>query len=104
MNDTVTSVFTVPEPINVQELTNELDGKLNIFNRITFAFSDPVKTHALVRWSENIFNKLSELMIFVSINYFQNQSPFMKKFNLYAVIPKTQAAFQVNSILCILVF
>ncbi|XP_014210903.1 ribonuclease P protein subunit p30 [Copidosoma floridanum] len=60
----------VPEPIDVSELKNLFKGKLNILSRITFSFSDPVKTHSM------------------------NQLTVLKKYNIYAVIPKTQAAFQ----------
>ncbi|NP_001123227.2 RNaseP protein p30 isoform X1 [Nasonia vitripennis] len=71
INENVTiPISTVPEPINVQDLYEEFKGKLKILNRITFSFSDPVKTHSL------------------------NQSPVLKKYNLFAVVPKTQAAFQ----------
>lgn len=38
----------VPEPIDVSDLKKIFKGKLNILNRITFSFSDPVKTHSLV--------------------------------------------------------
>jgi len=60
----------VPEPIDVSELKAEFKGKLNILSRITFSFSDPVKTHSL------------------------NQLTVLKKYDLYAALPKSQAAFQ----------
>lgn len=44
-----TAVSTVLEPINVQDLKEEFKDKLNILQRITFSFSNPVKTHSLVR-------------------------------------------------------
>lgn len=45
-NDTLVS--TVLEPINIQDLQEEFKEKLNILHRITFSFSNPVKTHSLV--------------------------------------------------------
>ncbi|KAJ8681043.1 hypothetical protein QAD02_016830 [Eretmocerus hayati] len=64
------AVSVVPEPFDLTDLKNEFKDKLNIINRITFSFSDPVKTHSL------------------------NQLPVLKKYHLYAVVPKSQAAFQ----------
>ncbi|XP_011493811.1 PREDICTED: ribonuclease P protein subunit p30 [Ceratosolen solmsi marchali] len=67
-NDTV--IPCIPEPIDVNDLLEEFKGKLNILHRITFSFSDPIKTHSL------------------------NQLPILNKYNLYAIIPKSQVAFQ----------
>ena len=41
-------VSTIPEPIFVNGLIPECELKLKVLNRITFSFSDPVKTHFLV--------------------------------------------------------
>ncbi|XP_058809288.1 ribonuclease P protein subunit p30 [Phymastichus coffea] len=65
-----TCPYCIPKPFNIQDLEMEFTGKLNIFNRITFTFSDPLKTHSI------------------------NQLAMMKNYDLYAVIPKTQNAFQ----------
>lgn len=39
---------TIPEPIDISTLKECFEGKLQIYNRLTFAFSDPTKTHTLV--------------------------------------------------------
>ncbi|XP_014607782.1 PREDICTED: ribonuclease P protein subunit p30 isoform X1 [Polistes canadensis] len=61
---------TFLNPIDVDDLVKEFEGKLNIFNRITFAFSDEEKTRLLNQWN------------------------VLKKFHVYSVIPKTSEALQ----------
>ncbi|XP_046411097.1 ribonuclease P protein subunit p30 isoform X1 [Neodiprion virginianus] len=61
---------TVPSPPDIADLISEYAGKLRILNRLTFVFGDPTRTHTL------------------------NQSSSLRKYDLYAVVPKTQAAFQ----------
>lgn len=61
---------TFLNPIDVDDLVKEFKGKLNIFNRITFAFSDEEKTRLLNQWN------------------------VLKKFHVYSVIPKTSEALQ----------
>lgn len=39
---------TVPNPLNIDDIVKEFEGKLRIFNRLTFINSDPLKTHTLV--------------------------------------------------------
>ncbi|CAK9822281.1 Ribonuclease P protein subunit p30 [Anthophora retusa] len=56
--------------VNIENLRKEFDGKLKIFNRITFLCSDPAKTHAL------------------------NHCSSLKKYDLYSFAPKTQNALQ----------
>ncbi|XP_015183792.1 PREDICTED: ribonuclease P protein subunit p30 [Polistes dominula] len=61
---------TFLNPIDIDDLIKEFEGKLNIFNRLTFAFNDEEKTRLL------------------------NQSNILKKFHVYSVIPKTSEALQ----------
>ncbi|KOC70190.1 Ribonuclease P protein subunit p30 [Habropoda laboriosa] len=58
------------ETVNIENLRREFDGKLKIFNRITFFCSDPTKAHAL------------------------NHCSSLKKYDLYSFAPKTQNALQ----------
>lgn len=60
----------VPEPLDLTDIKAEFEKKLNILSRITFTFGDVSKVHTL------------------------GQSHVLKKYDLYAVVPKTQAAFQ----------
>ncbi|XP_066601333.1 ribonuclease P protein subunit p30 [Prorops nasuta] len=60
----------LPNPFNIDELLTKFDGKLKILNRLTFVFSDPIRTHSM------------------------GHAPALKKYNLYAVAPKSQAAIQ----------
>ncbi|XP_078034984.1 ribonuclease P protein subunit Rpp30 [Augochlora pura] len=55
---------------DIDNIKEKYNGKLNIFNRITFHCSDPAKTHIL------------------------NHAQSLKKYDLYAFIPKTQNALQ----------
>lgn len=64
------NVCPLPEPLEIDDLTEEFRGKLNILSRITFSYSDPVRTHSL------------------------NQSAILKKYNIFAVLPKSKNAFQ----------
>lgn len=41
-------VCSLPEPLEIEDLVEEFKGKLNILSRITFSYSDPVRTHSLV--------------------------------------------------------
>ncbi|KAK2575740.1 hypothetical protein KPH14_003632 [Odynerus spinipes] len=68
-NNEVTS-SAVPDPLDIDDIITEFEGKLRIFSRLTFIYSDPAKTHIL------------------------NHCSNLKKFHLYSVIPKTQMAFQ----------
>ncbi|XP_043275520.1 ribonuclease P protein subunit p30 [Venturia canescens] len=61
---------TLPEPFNLTELKNEFADKLVILSRITFVFGDSSKIHTLT------------------------QSQILKKYDLYGLVPKTQAALQ----------
>lgn len=49
------AISNVPEPINVQDLDEKFKGKLEILNRITFSFSDPLKIHSLVSWNNKFY-------------------------------------------------
>ncbi|XP_047355772.1 ribonuclease P protein subunit p30 [Vespa velutina] len=64
------SSIMVPNPLDIDDLVKEFKDKLRIFNRLTFIYSDPLKTHIL------------------------NHCNSLKKFHLYSVIPKTKAALQ----------
>lgn len=70
LDNSKTSSSVIPDPLDIDELIKEYEGKLRIFSRLTFMYSDPAKTHIL--------------------NHCNN----LKKFHLYSVIPKTQVAFQ----------
>ncbi|CAK9807893.1 Ribonuclease P protein subunit p30 [Anthophora plagiata] len=58
------------DTVNIENLRKKFDGKLKIFNRITFFCSDPAKSHAL------------------------NHCSSLKKYDLYSFAPKTQNALQ----------
>ncbi|KAL2728718.1 ribonuclease P protein subunit p30 [Vespula squamosa] len=73
------SSIIIPNPLDVDDLVKEFEGKLRIFNRLTFIYSDPLKTHALVN---------------IIFSRFQNHCSNFKKFHLYSVVPKTKAALQ----------
>lgn len=60
----------LPEPLDLTELRNEFANKLTILSRITFLFGDSSKIHTLA------------------------QSQILKKYDLFGVVPKTQAALQ----------
>lgn len=62
--------FALPSPVDIRELVAEFEGKLRILSRLTFVYADPTRTHTM------------------------NQSSNLRKYDLYAVVPKTQAAFQ----------
>ncbi|XP_043671911.1 ribonuclease P protein subunit p30 [Vespula pensylvanica] len=64
------SSVTVPNPLDIADLVKEFEGKLRIFNRLTFIYSDHLKTHML------------------------NHCSNLKKFHLYSVIPRTKTALQ----------
>ncbi|XP_063983417.1 ribonuclease P protein subunit p30 [Diachasmimorpha longicaudata] len=61
---------TVVNPFDVEDVKKEFKGKLSILSRLTFTFSDTAKTYTL------------------------GQSNGLKKFDLYGVMPKNQAALQ----------
>ncbi|XP_029042098.1 ribonuclease P protein subunit p30 [Osmia bicornis bicornis] len=61
---------TIPETVDIESIRKEFDGKLKVFNRITFLCADPAKTHIL------------------------NHCPALKKYDLYAFAPKSQNALQ----------
>ncbi|XP_014233162.1 uncharacterized protein LOC106656612, partial [Trichogramma pretiosum] len=60
------------EPIDITEIKEEFSGKLNILHRLTFYFSDAMRMHTL------------------------NQLSVLNKYDLYAIVPKTQAALQMT--------
>lgn len=60
----------VPETVNLETVKRDFHGKLKIFNRISFSCSNPAKTHVL------------------------NHCTSLKKYDLYAFVPKTQNALQ----------
>ncbi|KAL7287097.1 hypothetical protein TKK_0018717 [Trichogramma kaykai] len=60
------------EPIDIKEIKEEFSGKLNILHRLTFSFSDAMRMHTL------------------------NQLSVLSKYDLYAIVPKTQAALQMT--------
>ena len=60
----------IPDAIDIEAIKKDFAGKLKIFNRITFLCSDPAKTHTL------------------------NHCTSLKKYDLYAIAPKTQNALQ----------
>ena len=57
-NSTDPVICPLPPPPEIKDLVDEFKGKLNILTRITFAYSDPVRTHALVVFSQIIINFL----------------------------------------------
>ncbi|XP_015112447.1 ribonuclease P protein subunit p30 [Diachasma alloeum] len=61
---------TVINPFDVEDIKNEFKKKLCILSRLTFTFADTAKTYTL------------------------GQSTGLKKFDLYGVMPKNQAALQ----------
>ncbi|XP_033227689.1 ribonuclease P protein subunit p30 [Belonocnema kinseyi] len=63
-------VCNLPAPLEIEDLINEFKGKLKILTRITFSFSDPVRTHSL------------------------SQSSLLQRYNIFAVLPKNKNAFQ----------
>ncbi|CAK9814146.1 Ribonuclease P protein subunit p30 [Anthophora quadrimaculata] len=69
-DESETSQSIILDTVNIENLRKEFDGKLKIFNRITFLCSDPAKTHAL------------------------NHCSSLKKYDLYSFAPKTQNALQ----------
>nr|XP_031831472.1 ribonuclease P protein subunit p30 [Nomia melanderi] len=60
----------IPNAFDIESIRKDFNGKLTIFNRITFFCSDPAKTHIL------------------------NHCADLKKYDLYAFAPKTQNALQ----------
>jgi len=60
----------VPEPLDISDIKAEFKDKLSILSRITFTFGDTAKVHTL------------------------GQSLTLKKYDIYAVVPKNHAAFQ----------
>ncbi|XP_076234324.1 ribonuclease P protein subunit Rpp30 [Calliopsis andreniformis] len=60
----------IPNLINIDSMRKDFEGKLKIFNRVTFLCSDPSKTH--------------------TVNHCAN----LKKYDIYAIAPKTQNALQ----------
>ncbi|XP_053985337.1 ribonuclease P protein subunit p30 [Hylaeus volcanicus] len=60
----------IPEVVDIENIKRDFHGKLKVFNRISFLCSDPAKTHAL------------------------NHCATLKKYDLYAFVPKTQNALQ----------
>ncbi|XP_076638704.1 ribonuclease P protein subunit Rpp30 [Colletes latitarsis] len=59
-----------PETVDIEDVKRDFHGKLKIFSRISFLCSDPAKTHVL------------------------NHCTSLKKYDLYAFVPKTQNALQ----------
>ena len=41
-------VCNIPAPLEIEDLIQEFKGKLRILTRITFSYSDPVRSHNLV--------------------------------------------------------
>ncbi|XP_043516421.1 ribonuclease P protein subunit p30 isoform X1 [Frieseomelitta varia] len=68
--DSEISQGIVFETIDIENIRKEFDGRLKIFNRITFFCSDFAKTHIL------------------------NHCSSLKKYDLYAFAPRTQNALQ----------
>lgn len=60
----------LPEPMNIENLKNEFKNKLHLLTRLTFSCSDPGKTYTLAHCTN------------------------IKKYDLYAIAPKTQNALQ----------
>lgn len=48
-------VCPLPEPMEMEDIIEEFKGKLNILSRITFSYSDPVRTHSLVCFELLVF-------------------------------------------------
>ncbi|OAD58136.1 Ribonuclease P protein subunit p30 [Eufriesea mexicana] len=69
-NDSEVSQSISFKTIDIENIRKEFDGKLQIFNRISFWCSDVAKTHIL------------------------NHCSNFKKYDLYAFVPKTQNALQ----------
>lgn len=101
-------VCNLPAPLEIEDLIDEFKGKLKILTRITFSFSDPVRTHSLVifflGYGNIVFYMRTELkfewIINKSINsLFQSQSSLLQKYNIFAVLPKNKNAFLVSQTL-----
>lgn len=60
----------IPEPIKLDEYKEQINGKLNLFNRLTIEYSDPSVSHACGRSSN------------------------FKKYHLIAALPTTETALQ----------
>ncbi|KAH8328446.1 hypothetical protein KR067_009565 [Drosophila pandora] len=76
-----------PEPHKIEHLRKEFQGKLRILQRLTILYVDVNVSHAMVNYKrkvflENEFNKL----------FLQSVSLNLRKFNLIAGQPKTDAA------------
>lgn len=69
-DDSEISPSIIPETVNIGDVRRQFEGKLKIFQRVTFFCSDPSKTHIL------------------------NHCSSLKKYDLYAFAPKTQNALQ----------
>lgn len=69
-SDSEISQNIIFKTIDIENIRKKFDGKLKIFNRITFFCSDFTKTHIL------------------------NHCSILKKYDLYAFAPKTQNALQ----------
>lgn len=61
---------SLPEPVDLKEISEKLNNKLNLFNRLTIIYSEPSVSHAC------------------------NRSPNFKKFHIIAALPTTESAFQ----------
>lgn len=61
---------TLPEPVDLKQFSDKINGKLNLFNRLTVIYSDPSVSHAC------------------------NRSAVIKKYHIIAALPTTESAFQ----------
>ncbi|XP_048508163.1 ribonuclease P protein subunit p30 [Athalia rosae] len=71
LGDESSPVTTLPNPDIIKDLIPEFAGKLRILSRITFIYTGITTTQAL------------------------NQTPNLRKYDLYAVAPQTQEAVQI---------
>lgn len=67
---TKTGSDPIPEPVDLKEISDKINGKLKLFNRLTIVYSDPAVSHAC------------------------SKSPAVKKYHIFAALPITDSAFQ----------
>lgn len=80
-----------PEPHKIEHLRKEFQGKLRILQRLTILYVDVNVSHAMVNYKRKVFldNEFNKLFL-------QSVSLNLRKFNLIAGQPKTDAALTVS--------
>lgn len=80
----------IPAPVPLDTFKDEFRHKLTILNRITIIYSEPVIAHAMV--SDLLSNNLC-CIILLQLSVYQNNSTNLKKYDLVAGAPLSDAAF-----------